>query len=121
MKTLVLALALVGMGGASLADERAVIVPMDEKPFTVATSDLVRLAGAGIAGSKIEIKVDGPAKVEATSEIRQIMNGRPLLGGSIKEFDLKPTGSGKVTATVTVTPPQPGAKAKVAKFEFEVQ
>jgi hypothetical protein len=39
----------------------------------------------------------------------------------IKEFDLKPTDTGKVTVTITVTPPQPDAQAKVTKIEFEVK
>ena len=121
MKTLVLALALAGVCGVALADERTVIVPKDEKPFAVEKDDLVRLTGKGIAGSKIEVKVDGPAKVEATSNIRELVNGRPIIGNSVKEFDLKPTDKGKVTVTITVTPPQPDAKAKVTKIEFEVK
>jgi len=121
VKTLVLALALAGVCGVALADERTVIVPKDEKPFAVEKDDLVRLTGKGIAGSKIEVKVDGPAKVEATSNIRELVNGRPIIGNSVKEFDLKPTDKGKVTVTITVTPPQPDAKAKVTKIEFEVK
>jgi hypothetical protein len=84
-------------------------------------NDLVRLTGKGIAGSKIEIKVDGPAKVEASSTVREFVDGRPVIGNSVTEFDLKPTGTGKVTATITVTPPQPDAKAKVTKVEFDVK
>jgi hypothetical protein len=65
--------------------------------------------------------VDGPAKVEATSIVRQLVNGRPLLGNRIKEFDLKPTDRGKVTVMITVTPPQPSVKPKLTKIEFEVK
>jgi hypothetical protein len=65
--------------------------------------------------------VEGPAKIEATSTVRELVNGRPLLGSHIKEFDLKPTGMGKVMVTITVTPPQPGAQPKVTKFEFAVK
>lgn len=121
MKTLVLSLALAGVCGVALADERTVIVPKDGNPFTVEKEDLVRLTGKAIAGSKIEIKVEGPAKVEATSNVRDLVNGRPIIGNSVKEFDLKPTDTGKVTVTITVTPPQPDAKAKVTKIEFEVK
>ena len=106
---------------SGVADERTVIVPKDDKPFTVSKDDLVRLTGKGIAGSKIETKVEGPAKVEATSNIRELFNGRPIIGNSVKEFDLKPTDTGKVTVTITVTPPQPDAKAKVTKIEFDVK
>ena len=121
VKALLTALVLAGVCGVSLADERTVIVPKDDKPFTVEKADLVRLTGKGIAGSKIEIKVDGPAKVEATSDVRELVNGRPIIGNSVTEFDLKPTDIGKVTVTITVTPPQPDAKAKVTKIEFEVK
>jgi hypothetical protein len=103
------------------SEERTVIVPMDDKPFTVEKTDIVRLIGRGIAGSKIEAAVQGPAKIEATSNIRQVTNGQPLLGGFIKEFDLKATDSGKVTVTITVTPPQPGAKPKVTRIQWEVK
>ena len=81
----------------------------------------MRLTGKGIAGSKIEVKVDGPAKVETTSIVRQVENGHPVIGNTVKEFDLKPTDKGKVTVTITVTPPQPDATPKVTKIEFEVK
>lgn len=121
VKELILTLALAVIGGVALADDRTVIVPTDNKPFTVEKGDLVRLTEKGIAGSKFEAKVEGPAKVEATSVVRQLVGGHPIIGNTVKEFDLKPTGAGKVTVTITVTPPQPDAKAKVTKIEFEVK
>lgn len=121
MKSYVLALALAGLCGVALADERTVVVPTDDKPFAVEKGDIVRLAGKGIAGSKIEAKVEGPAKVEAASAVRELVNGRPVIGNQVKEFDVKPSGKGKVTVTITVTPPQPDARPTVTKFEFEVK
>ena len=121
MKSLVLTLAFAGICGRALADERTVIVPTDNQPFTVEKTDIVRLTGKGIAGSKIEAMVRGPAKVEATSIVRQLTNGQTPLGGFVKEFDLKLTDTGKVTVTITVTPPQPGAKPKVTRVQFEVK
>src|SRR5947209_2738125 len=82
------------------------------RQFTVTQGDIVRLIGMGIAGSKIEAKVEGSAKIETTSNIKELSNGKPLIGNQVKVFDLKPTGPGKVTATITVTPPQPSAPAK---------
>lgn len=105
----------------AFADERTVVVPKDDKPFAVEKADLVRLTGKGIAGSKIEVKVDGPAKVEATRNVRELVNGHTVIGNSVKEFDIKLTEKGKVTVTISVTPPQPGAEAKVTKIEFEVK
>jgi hypothetical protein len=121
VRRVVLTLVLVGVGTVALADDRTVIVPRDQKPFTVGKSDIVRLTGKGIAGSKSEAKVDGPAKIEATSTVREVVNGRPLIGTTVKEFDLKPTDMGKVTVTITVTPPQPNAPAKTTKFEFDMK
>src|SRR5439155_209205 len=93
MKSLILVLVLVGVASVALADDRTVIVSTDGKPFTVEKADIVRLTGKGIAGSRIEAKVDGPAKIEATSFVRELLNGRPLIGNTIKEFDLKPTNT----------------------------
>ena len=121
MKSLVLTLALAGIGGTALADERIVLVPMDNQPFTAEKNNTVRLISRGISGSKIEAMVQGPAKIETTSMVRQLTRGQFPLGGIIKEFDLKPTDTGKVMVTITVTPPQPGAKPKITRFQFEVK
>ncbi len=122
-KILCLVLALLVACSVAIAEERTVIVPSDNKPFSVEKSDLVRLTGKGIAGSKIEIKVNGPAKVEATSSIREFVDGKPTIGHSVTEFDVKPTSKakGRVFVTITVTPPQPGAKAVVTEYEFVVK
>jgi hypothetical protein len=113
--------ALVACSVALAGQQQTVVVPLDDKPFTVAKADLVRLAGKGISGSKIEIKVDGPAKVQSESRLVQVKNGKTLVGMQVKEFDLQPTNTGKVSATITVTPPQPGASVSITKFEFEVK
>lgn len=121
MKSLVLALVLAGVCGVAFADDRTVVIPTDNKPFTVEQSAIVRLTGKGIAGSKIEANVNGPAKVVATSDVRKLANGQPIIGNSIKEFDLQPTDKGKVTVTLTVTSPQQGATPVVTKYEFQVK
>jgi len=121
MKPLLSALVFVGVSTWTLADDRTVIVPTDDQPFTVVKDDLVRLTGKGIAGSRIEVKVDGPAKIESTYTVRQRTGGQALIGTTVKEFNLTPTGTGKVVATITVTPPQPNAPAKVTTAEFEVK
>jgi len=121
MRSIVVALVLAGVCGMALGKERSVVVPKDNKPFTVEKSEFVRLTGEGIAGSKIEAKVEGPAKIKTTSRLREVVGGEALIGVYKKQFDLKPTGAGKVTVTITVTPPQPDAKAKVTKFVFTVE
>jgi hypothetical protein len=127
MQRLILALALAvpGLAFAPTAHaaekETVVVVPLDEKPFKVSEANLVRLTGKGIAGSKIEAKVDGPAKVSATLAISERKNGSHPIGTNIKEFVIKPSDKGKVKVTITVTPPQPDAKPKVTEYEFEVE
>ena len=125
MKSLLVGLALLGLAvpcGAIRAEEKSatVVVPLDEKPFKVREKDLVRVTGEGIAGSRIEAKVEGPAKVSSTDTVSRRKNGVPLVGLTTKEFVLQPTGKGKVMVKVTVTPPQPDAKSKVTDYEFEV-
>jgi hypothetical protein len=119
MRNLVGALALFVTGGLVLAAERTVIVPADAKPFTVEKADIVRLTGKGIAGSKIEIKVDGPAKVQNENSVIEKKGGATLIGNSIREFEIQPTDTGKVTVTITVTPPN--AQPTVTKYQFEVK
>jgi hypothetical protein len=121
MKNAVGALALLVAGGLVVAAERTVIVPADNKPFTVEKADIVRLTGKGIAGSKIEIKVDGPAKVQNENGVIEKKGGGTIIGNSIREFELQPTDTGKVTVTITVTPPQPNAKATKTTYLFEVK
>jgi uncharacterized cupredoxin-like copper-binding protein len=104
-----------------VADDRVVIVPKDDQPFTVKTGDVVRVSEKGISGSKIEAKVDGPAKIENTNTVRELRGGKGVLGSTVKEFEVKPTGTGKVTVTITVTPPQPSALPKKSAYEFEVK
>lgn len=99
----------------------AIIMPLDTTPFKVTEKEVVRLVESGIAGSKIEAKVEGPAKVVTTATIRQLRNGRPMIGNTMHEFDIKPSGKGKVKVVVTVTPPQPNAKPKIVTYEFEVE
>jgi uncharacterized protein (TIGR03067 family) len=59
---------------------RAVVVPRDDKPFTVGEKDVVRLTARGIAGSKIEAAVvAGPARIEGANDVSERANGSPVL------------------------------------------
>jgi hypothetical protein len=116
--------------GAAGADEgkkdgrpatRSVVVPQDNTPFEVHQGDTVRLTGEGIAGSQIEAKVEGPARVVAVNTVSGRSKGRPLLGVVTKEFEVRPTGTGKVAVTISNQPPQPDTKPRLTTFEFEVK
>jgi hypothetical protein len=94
----------------ALSSPADVIAPSDETPFDIKETDQVRLTAQGIAGARFEAKVEGPAKLIERKIIR-LAKGRPLIGAQTREFDVTPTGTGKVTVTITVIPPQPDAKA----------
>jgi hypothetical protein len=101
---------------------RSVVVPQDTTPFKVRQADTVRLTGTGIAGSQIEAKVEGPARVVAVNIVSERSRGRRrVLGGNTEEFEVTPTGPGKVTVTLTVTPPRPDAQPRKTAFAFEVE
>ncbi len=121
MKPLICTLTLMCLGSVVLAEDRVVIIPKDDTPFTVNKSDLVRFSEKGIAGSKIEAKVAGPAQLESTNLVRELRGGKSLIGNVVKEFEVKPTNLGRVTVTITVTPPQPGAQPRILNFEFDVK
>ena len=104
----------------SQAQERSIVVPRDDTPFSVTKSETVRLTGKGIAGAAITAKVDGPAKLIYANAISERSGGHPLVGPGNKEFEIKPTGRGKVTVTITSKGPQPDAKPVVTKYEFDV-
>ncbi|OAI45024.1 hypothetical protein AYO44_13250 [Planctomycetaceae bacterium SCGC AG-212-F19] len=115
------AVVLAFLGAASVARADSIVVPQDNTPFKAAEKDTVRVSGKGIAGAKIEAKVEGPAKIAAENEIHSRVKGKPLIGNNVKEFDLKATGKGKVKVTITVSPPQPGAKPIVTEYEYDVE
>ena len=97
----------------------AVIVPQDASPFTVASQQMVRLAGEGISGSKIVADVDGPAEVAAENSVLSTKNGHVLLGVENVEFVIRPTGHGKVKVTITSTFLK--NEPTITSYEFEVK
>jgi hypothetical protein len=130
MRSLLSGLAVLALAAAAgAADEgkgkeagpRTVVVPQDSTPFSVQRGDVVRLSGTGIAGSRIEAEVEGPARLVATNAVSVRRQGKPLLGSANREFEVRATGEGKVTVTLTSTPPQPAARPTVTKYEFDVK
>jgi hypothetical protein len=110
-----------GKAKARRTQERTVVIPDDTTPFEVERRVVVRLTGKGIAGAKIAAKVEGPARIAAASAIRRVREGKYLIGAGDKEFDIRPTGEGKVTVTITSTPPQPDLKPTVTTYQFDVR
>ncbi|PQO43279.1 hypothetical protein [Blastopirellula marina] len=111
-----------GVAAAQQNDkERYVVIPTDDKPFSVEQSNYVRLVGEGISGARIKMEIKGPAEVDMISFIKRVKGGNTLLGAQVKQYDLKLTGKGKVTATITVVFPDSTSEPKVKKYEFEVK
>ena len=98
-----------------------VVIPDDTTPFEVERRWVVRLTGKGIAGAKIVAKVKGPGRIAAENAIRRVRKGKYMVGPGDKEFDIRPTGKGKVTVTITSTPPQRDAKPTVTTYHFDVR
>jgi hypothetical protein len=103
------------------AAERTLVVPQDSAPFTVTESEIVRLSGKGIAGSRIEVKVTGPARVISENSLSGRVSGRRQIGLHVREFEIEPTGTGRVKVTIVVRPPQPDAKPATTEHEFTVE
>ena len=103
------------------AAERTVVVVEDNTPFTVSDDAVVRLTGEGIAGAQITAQVQGPAKLVAENALRWAAKGHYRIGSGNKEFEIKPTGKGKVMVTITSTSPIPNQKPTVTKYQFDVE
>jgi hypothetical protein len=102
-------------------NERAVVIPQDSVPFEVSRDQMVRLTGSGAAGSKIEARVDGPARIVSEFLHFDRKAGKQINDSVIKEFNIQPTGIGKVTVAIIVIAPTLGAGGNVTKYEFEVK
>lgn len=98
-----------------------IVIPLDTNPFKITEKDTVRLTGRGIAGSRIEAKIEGPAKLVAQANVRTVKNGRSMIGSNVTEFDIKPTGKGQVKVQIIMKPPQPNTPESVTEYRFEVE
>ena len=120
MKALVAVLAILSVQPTGLVAERTVIVPRGSKPFSAKQDVIVRFTVSAVAGSQISATLGGPAKIETESNIVEQSDGRPRPGAIVKEFEVKPSGKGKVTLDVTITPREPGSDSIIKHFAFTV-
>ena len=105
MKKLSLAAILCGLvfAGSIQAQEKSVIVAEGDTLPTVKVGDVVRITGSGAVGrSEISVAVEGPGKVLSTTAVRKFVNGKPLIGATIVEFEIKAEAKGKAVIKVTV-------------------
>jgi hypothetical protein len=102
---------------ASAAD---VVEVEGSKPAKVKKSVLVRIKASGIAGAEIKATVTGAGKLDHTNNIRQIKNGQPVIGSTIKEFMIKPKEKGTIKVKVSVKNPT-ADKPEEKEYEIEVE
>jgi hypothetical protein len=96
---LVLALPVSAMG----ADKKALIVAEGDKLPTVKVGDTLRISRSGPSGkTEITAKVEGPAKVVSTTEVREYVNGQPKIGAFTKEFVIKANSAGTAKVIVSI-------------------
>ena len=101
-------------------ESSSVVVPGDGTTFEVEVGETVRLSGNGIAGSTIEAKVTGPARLIRSRSIRHLIEGQQMIGGSEMEFEIQATGPGDVTVLVKVDYPT-GSPPMQWRYRFRVQ
>ncbi|HZV07492.1 MAG TPA: hypothetical protein VE999_20575 [Gemmataceae bacterium] len=106
---------------AVLSHAAEVIVPVGDKPCEVKETEVVRITAKGIAGSKMEVNVNGQAKLAKKTKIIERTGNMNMIGTTVEEYEIKPTGKGKATVKVTVTPPQPDAKPDVKEYEIVIK
>jgi hypothetical protein len=99
--------------------EVLVIVPLDEKPFEVEPTDVVRLTAQGIAGSEFSTKVEGPARLYRKVYVAGVSEGQLAIGGEEAEYEFAMTGVGKVKIDIIATFPN-GPEPKVTTYRFDV-
>src|SRR5262245_38053486 len=80
-----------------------VVVVEGKEPAKVPLGTIIRVIGTIPAGQgEITAKLEGPGKLVATNHVRTIKNGRPIIGLTIKEFDVAAQKKGTIKITVTV-------------------
>jgi len=101
-------------------EEQSIVIPQDNKPFTIEMKDIVRIRATGIAGSQIDFKVEGNAKVARINNVIQKAGSKALLGSTIRELEVVPTRTGSTKVIVTVKSPN-SPKAEHVEYQFETK
>ena len=88
---------------ASAAAHRQVVIVEGDKSAKVEVGNVVRVEGSGPSGMvEITAKTEGPVKLVATNDVRRIVNGSPMIGEMVREFEVKAQakGTGKIVVTI---------------------
>jgi hypothetical protein len=84
--------------------DRTVVTVQGDSPAKVKVGDIVRVKGSGPSGMvDISVKTDGPVKLVATNNVREIVKGHAKIGVMVKEFEVKATDKGQAKVMITIT------------------
>jgi hypothetical protein len=101
--------------------ERTVIVVEGGKVPMLKRGAIVRLVETGPAGSEIAASVEGEAlRIASVSNVIRVRDGKVLVGGVAREFEIHAVGRGRATLRVTNTGPG-AAKARAVEHTVEVE
>ena len=93
-------------GAAGPDREARVVVPVangpKNGPYKVRRTDTVRIVATPVAGSTLDATVTGPADLASRKNVVHLDPDGVRTGMTRTEFEVKPTGPGKVTVAVTV-------------------
>ncbi len=110
--------ALIVAGAVRADDTPTVVVPVGDKPCQVTTKEVVLITAKGIAGSAIDVKVDGPAK-DMKHNLVERAGATNVIGNTEEAHIIMPTDKGTIKVKVTVKPPN--GDATVKDYEIEVE
>ena len=107
------------MAGALRADDTpTVVVPVGDKPCQVTMKEVVLITAKGIAGSTIDVKVEGPGK-DMKHNVVERNGSMNVIGNTEEAHIITPTDKGTIKVKVTVKPPN--GDATVKDYEIEVK
>ena len=80
-----------------------VVIVQGEAPAKVKVGQIIRVQGSAPAGqAEMSVKIEGPVKLVRTNDVAKVVDGRPLIGETIREFEVRARKKGKATVTITI-------------------
>jgi hypothetical protein len=89
--------------GQARGDDRDVVIVEGQKPARVRVGNIVRVSGMIASGQgDLTAEIEGPGKLVGTNRVRRVMNGQPMIGAMVREFEVLAEHQGRVRIVVTV-------------------
>lgn len=88
---------------ASRTGNRRVAVVQGTKPARIEVGEIVRVEGTVPSGmGEVSVKTEGPVRLIATNDIRQVIDGAVPIGAMTREFEVRAQKPGKARVIVTI-------------------